>query len=412
MKERPRISFLIGSGFSIPEGLPGVRDLNNRLSKIEADEILVHSDMRAMFLNGQVDHNPHASRTQRLFIQEFLEHYNTNHLDDGEEFHYETFYDFYSHYLTAGENAESIEKFDTEFVERHLGGDEGLGTRYRVSQFNRSFNQLLASELMNPKYFNDITFNGHAYGQLLRFLAKAIETHDVKFHTLNHDLFFDYLGRHSVDLWQHFCDGFQLEGSPFYGYVTVDWAKPGHGRVHKRYRVKLPRFVDRFDRPLALYKLHGSITNIIVHVDGSDPSRVRIKSDYAIGEYEMEVYDQETGEGKFVRLFDDVAPDFLSGTTNKTRYYTDDPYYVRLLEHFKDNLGTSEKLVVIGYGFQDAGINDYLEEHFLSKGKQMIVIDPYPPSSVLMDKYDVVYVPKGVLEVEYDEYLELTSLNP
>ena len=40
---RSNISLLIGSGFSIPEGLPGVKQLNERLSKIDESEILIHS---------------------------------------------------------------------------------------------------------------------------------------------------------------------------------------------------------------------------------------------------------------------------------------------------------------------------------------------------------------------------------
>ena len=42
---KPTVSFLLGSGFSIPEGLPGVKKLNTRLSKIDESEkiyILTH----------------------------------------------------------------------------------------------------------------------------------------------------------------------------------------------------------------------------------------------------------------------------------------------------------------------------------------------------------------------------------
>ena len=43
------VSVLVGSGFSKPEGLPGVRELNQRLSKIDESEILIHTDQRAIF---------------------------------------------------------------------------------------------------------------------------------------------------------------------------------------------------------------------------------------------------------------------------------------------------------------------------------------------------------------------------
>ena len=97
---RPKVSILVGSGFSVPEGLPGVRQLNQRLSKIDESEILIHTDQRAIFLNGQDDPNRLSSQDKRLFLQEFLEFYSTEVLKPNEEFHYETFYDYYSGYLT------------------------------------------------------------------------------------------------------------------------------------------------------------------------------------------------------------------------------------------------------------------------------------------------------------------------
>ena len=104
----------------------------------------------------------------------------------------------------------------------------------------------------------------------------------------------------------------------------------------------------------------------------------------------------------------------MSGTTNKTRYYTKDPYYKKLLDYFQDNLLNSEFLVVIGYGFNDGGINKYLEDSFLSKGKHMVVIDPYKPKNEFIDKYKATYIPKGVTQVTYKEYLDIipTGLRP
>lgn len=108
---KPIISLLLGSGFSIPEGLPSTSQLNKRMSKIDEGEILIHTDQTAMFLHGQHDPNRWSGRDERFFLQEFLEFYNNEVLKPGEEFHYETFYDYYSGYLTNNENSEAIEKF-------------------------------------------------------------------------------------------------------------------------------------------------------------------------------------------------------------------------------------------------------------------------------------------------------------
>jgi hypothetical protein len=40
------ISILLGSGFSIPEGVKSVTQLNERLNKIDADDIYVHTDKK------------------------------------------------------------------------------------------------------------------------------------------------------------------------------------------------------------------------------------------------------------------------------------------------------------------------------------------------------------------------------
>lgn len=121
---REKISILVGSGFSIPEGLPGVKDLNKRLSKIDESEILIHSDQRAIFLNGQVDKNRFMRSDERQFLQDFLEYYSGTILEPGQEFHYETFYDYYSGYLTNGGNKKQIEAFYELFNQKYFNGED------------------------------------------------------------------------------------------------------------------------------------------------------------------------------------------------------------------------------------------------------------------------------------------------
>jgi len=409
---KPVISFLIGSGFSIPEGLPGVKQLNRRLSKIDEAEILIHTDQKAMFLNGQEDPNRWSRWDERMFMQEFLEFYCNQILSSSTDFHYETFYDFYSSYLSKNENEAEIEKFYSQFVDKHLKGNDEFRDCYnRVSDFNRSYNQLLASQLHKSKYLEDISLlNYPTYDPLIGFIRDLIKANDIKFHTLNHDLFFDWLGSHHSDLWQHFSDGYQLEGSPFYGTVTYDFNPNSGHKVHKSYYVKLEQFINKFDKPLSFFKLHGSVFNTIVYTPNPEQKKVRLKDNYGIHQFYMEVVDKATSEPRLESLWDEVAPDFLSGTTNKTRYYSDDPYYKNLFAHFEKNLLQSEYLVVIGYGFQDSGVNKYLEDCFLSRGKQMIVIDPYKPNTDLIDKYKAVYIQKGVTQLTYQDYLKLIPI--
>lgn len=359
-------------------------------------------------MNGQQDLNRWSNYDERVFLQEFLSFYNTEVLRPTESFHYETFYDYYSGYLTKNENKEIIEGFYVDFRDKHLSNfNNHKGCRDRVSDFNRNFNQLIASLLYKTEYFENVGFSHHPpYESFIMFLVEILKTCDVKFHTLNHDLFFDWLGKHHSDLFQHFTDGFQLAGSPYYGKVSYDFNNGSNNRVHKTYYVKLEQFTDKFNKPLALYKLHGSIFTKIVYTPHSNQG-VRVKDDYAVNEYYVEITDPKTGEHNLEFLFDAVAPDFLSGTTNKIRYYTNDPYYKNLFNHFENNLTKSNLLIVIGYGFQDIGINEYLEKFFLSKGNRMVVIDPRKPDTELIEKYAALYIPKGITELTYNQYLDL-----
>jgi len=407
MTTKPIVSILIGSGFSIPDGLPDVTQLNKRLAYINEGEIMIHSDLTAFFLNGYDDPNRWQNRDERLFLQEFLEFYNEEILKADDSFHYETFYDFYSGYLTKREFKTEIEWFHKRFEKKYFEGAEDRRDCWnRVSNFNRSFNQLVASQLERGAYYQDVaTMNYPPYDAFLNFLRDLLKVSEIKFHTLNHDLLFDYLGRHHDALWQNFSDGFKLEGSPFYGQIHRTFNAGTENEVRKQYYVKLEQFVGKYDKSLCYYKLHGSVNNLVAFTH--DSRKVHLKSDYAVSSCFMETTNPSTGDVRFERLWDEAAPDFLSGTTNKTRYYTGDDFYRNLFNHFEHNLANSELLVVIGYGFKDVGINEYLEKHFLSRHKPMVVIDPNKPATDLIEKYNAKYIPKGVTDILYPEYIAI-----
>jgi hypothetical protein len=405
---RPVASILLGSGFSIPEGIPGVGELNNRLKAIDESEIIIHTDMHAFFLDGQVDLNRGANRDERVFLQEFLEFYNAEVLKSGEQFHYETFFDYYSRYLHDGENAAEIEQFCDQFNDRHLYKDyHRKSASARMDAFDRSFQQLVAGKLHKSKYFEDVNLSGYPqYGAFISFIGELLKAHNVKVHTLNHDIFFDFLGRSHDTLWQHFSDGYELVGSRFYGKLLHTFQHRG-GPVSKCYTVKLERFVDKFDTSLCLFKLHGSINSYVVTANELSGKPVRLKGNFAVSQYKMEYEDPDTGKSTMIHLADRVQPDFLSGTTNKIRYYSSDPFYQSMFKYFQNNLMQSELLVVIGYGFQDAGINEFLERCYLNYGKEVVVIDPCKPKSDLLDKYPTNHIHASLVDIPYSEYLKL-----
>lgn len=416
---RPNVSILVGSGFSIPEGLPSVEDLNKRLKKIDESEFIIDGERKANFLSEeeaiscsrQTDPIRYIRWDESILIQELLEFYNNKILKEKEEeFNYETFYDFFSGYLYPTdrenpENKEAIEGFCKQFYDMLFEVSENYMVKSchnRISEFNLIFSNLLASQLGREKYFENKIIEKHeGYDSFIGFLIDLLKVSNIKFHSLNHDLFFDWLAQNHKDLSPHFTDGYQLEGSPFYGEVSSD-LNPG---TDNKTGIPLKQFVDKFDKPLALFKLHGSLSNKKVFTSGK-----RFKSSPLVSGFYMQTTDSKTGEQKRESLTEELAPDFLSGTTNKILNYDRDPYYKILLNHFEKNLSTSDLLVVIGYGFQDTGINEYLLYNFLIWGKHMVVIDSKDlkdhkkTTTDLFEQYNVTYIQKGVTEITGPEY--------
>ena len=87
------------------------------------------------------------------------------------------------------------------------------------------------------------------------------------------------------------------------------------------------------------------------------------------------------------------------------------PYYDHLLSCFKSNLLNSEKLIVIGYGFQDQGINFFLNEHYLSLKKRMVIIDIRRPVAGILARYSdqIEFYGEGVTGLTHEQYLTIVQ---
>ena len=396
-EQEPTISFLFGSGFSIPADLPGVKELNKRMGEIKKEEFCISSVLKSSFLDDKKDKYLQYKRVEKLFIQEFLEFYNKEVLSENEYFDHESFYDFYLACLIGIRNIKypkqkaleynKVEKlfvqeflefynkevlsenecFDYEsFYDFYLVYLEGIRnevfqknkvfqtnkalieqfcadfnkkcTKFvpekdpynRVKDFNRTFNQLLASRLRCLNYLeNTTTISSYPpYDFFINLLKDLLPKNILKIHTLNHDLLFDWLGAQHDGLCKYFSDGFELEGSPYYGDLYCDFPNSNRDKsLQKKYKIKLERYTgrytvrDRHNEParLSLFKLHGSINNFMYRTNEEKEMYVRIKSNYCIEEYFKEVFDPENKSHSFKSLSEDVSPDFLSGRTEKNK---------------------------------------------------------------------------------------------
>lgn len=392
------ISFILGSGFSIPEGIKSVPELNQRLKSIKEEEIYIHTSQNAFFIDSEDEVPGNLGLPERKFVGSFIEFYNEDILQD-EEFHYEKFYDFYTAFLREEKNAKPINEFCNEFNSNIPEPWNNRGSHSWISSFNRTFNQLVGSLLENPTYYKDVSLGNYPpYDDFISFLRNILRKHEVKVHSLNHDLFFDYIGNKVSGLWEHFCDGFELQGSKIYGLLRREFTLNGY-RIPKNYKVKLERFTGDFSGKLAFFKLHGSINSYIAYELGLE---TRIKRDYGISEFLVEHKPEGEDKYKMNRLTDSIYPDFLSGSTEKIYHY-DNPYYKILFQHFAANLQESDYLIVIGYSFKDQGINNFINDNYLSAGKKMIVIDIKRPSKDLIDPKNYKLLEKSIIEITPEE---------
>lgn len=69
------ISLIIGSGFSVPDGMKTVGQINATLASLEDKDICIHSDMTLTLLNGQEKPDFSVHWGDERFFVEFIQWY-------------------------------------------------------------------------------------------------------------------------------------------------------------------------------------------------------------------------------------------------------------------------------------------------------------------------------------------------
>jgi len=351
------VSFLIGSGFSVPAGYPTTTQLNERLCKIDASQISIHG--RARFLDGETDPNAHIGMVEKKFVQEFLKFYCDVILGSSEKFNYESFIDYYRDLRATRAYPERLVGFFDDFRRKHRIETYG---HQLLLDFHNTFYQLLTHLLDKPleRVYLLEPYPRACYS-FLHLVAELSRTHRVHFHTLNHDLYMEHLAN-SDSMRSEMDDGFEELGSTFFGV---------HPDRYEEYKVRLLRFTGKFEKPFCLYKLHGSIDHFQFH-DGDKLDLIKLKRQVSRWQIFKEV--EEDGALQYVNNPIADFPDFLSGKTSKTEWYEFRTYYPTVFNHFKDNLHSSNTLIIIGYGFGDEKINEYIEHDFLTDDAKTLFV--------------------------------------
>jgi hypothetical protein len=231
------------------------------------------------------------------------------------------------------------------------------------------------------------------YNAFLHLVEKLAKTHRVHLHTLNHDLYMEYLAC-SDSIQSELDDGFEEVGSPFYGELYSKY---------ERYKVRLSYFTNKFESRFCLYKLHGSIDFYWLR-DGAAWSLVKGKRGVSQFDFYKEI--QKDGALQYVSVPTSNYPDCLSGKTFKIGQYAKGSYYTSVIEHFELNLCKSSTLIVIGYGFGDSIINKHIDKFFATMNKTMFIVDVKEPNTEHLKSDEVHFVNGGVSEMDIDYILK------
>jgi hypothetical protein len=381
------ISLLIGSGFSKPAGFPTTSKINERLKKIDVSAVCKHTSGATWFLNDDADPNSHwMGIWERNFIQEFIQFYNDRVLTNGEEFHYEFFYDYYHEHMVNDNYPDDLSSFMQDFTRKY---DLDKNAHDLLFQFDLCYNQLIA-DLLGKQFKRSCLAKPYhpSCDKFLHLVEILSQRFIVNLHSLNHDLYLEYLS-HSDSIQSNMDDGFDEFNSPYFGKFLTD---------NERYMVRLSRFTDKFVQPFRLFKLHGSIDRY--WFKGNDNTEL-IRLKFGLGK--TDVYKEVIEDGQY--KYEDSPlyyyPDFLSGTTYKTRRYSKGSYYPTIFNHFEKNLRSSDYLIIIGFGFGDSVIENKVKDSFLtSNNKTIFIVDIKQPRTNLLKHPNVFYIPGGVVGMD------------
>ena len=239
----------------------------------------------------------------------------------------------------------------------------------------------------------------NGYDNILKCISKLSNQYVIDVHTLNHDLLFESF-EYTDYLRDKLSDGFSELGSPYYGKCFVD---------NCMCTIRLEHFKESNydDKPIRLYKLHGSIDYVILKKECNELKLVKRKAGMIPDSIMEEV------EGAYKPYpFHDFC-DFLTGSEKE---YCSEPYK-NFIQLFKDNLKCAESLIIIGYGFKDKKINEIIWEYYNYKGKPIHIVDrnevvkrglelnaQFHPNGIEEAKFEELFKEKDILQRDTSEF--------
>lgn len=367
-----KISFLLGAGFSAPQGYPIGNKLNELILKSNEDNFAFapSGDLAIRTDGKKPDFGYKTSYDIEFdFCYQLIQHFKKIK----GYFDYEEFFDYITEEVLDDINViEIAQPFINETTTVH-SLQSGLKNVYTQVVAHYLKDKDGNSYYDNLPYIIDESFYG--YTGIMKSIKQFSKENELHIHTLNHDLFFERFNN-TAFIEGNLSDGFEELGSEYYGKLSKD---------NRNYMVRLQRYTGNYIGNLRLYKLHGSLDYELYYrnENGQLFPETYLKSKYGIGNTDLfkEIRNKE-GELTYENCWINYHPDFLTGTTSKIERYGEPLLFKVLFQLFKANLKSTEKLIIIGYGAKDEEVNRIILDNFDYKKKKSYIIDPYAGEKV------------------------------
>lgn len=368
------ISFLLGAGFSAPKGYPIGNGMNNGLLNFDdkdvdfspSGELVISKNGRKPQFQIEGVYNVHQKYF--IFCKRLIKEYSIAH--DG-KFDYELFYDFIK-------SDEVKEKRYQVLCDDLLSEFESF--EYYLFNVPHIYNQMteyLLKDREGKNRYDDEPFkinNVDWYNGFLDYLSQLSHEYIINVHTLNHDLLFESFNNTGY-INNSISDGFDEYGSEYYGKLIHD---------NRTYHCRLERYTSRYNTPIRLFKLHGSLDYVPFYREVENGFMIPdkyVKIKWGIGASDI-MKSRKSKIGYDVSPFEYHA-DFLTGTTSKIQRYNEPLLFKKLFKRFKKNLRQADKLIIIGYGCKDEGINEIIKEYCDYNHKPSFIVDKYAGEGVV-----------------------------
>lgn len=379
-----RIVMLLGAGFSIDQGYPTSDNVAKRLASLTKKDFYFASD-GTMCIGNNTKHEDNLYQNLFLFLLELIGHYVDKVGEDN--FNYEEFYDVVNLSL-RDIRPEYKPLYNVLNCECRKIGEKYTNALFTYEQLLRRlpimFNQVIGAVIRQkgmqfPFYSNTETYiNSYPdYSNFLHYLKDQSASNIIDVFTLNHDLFFDsfmniYELKDEKNSKSLISDGFDDYGSEYFGVVEKNDCS---------YFCRLERYTGRYNTPIRLYKLHGSLDYVLCYrAKKTSKGYLALPLKYVkakSGILPYEFYKTTRNKMRNECCLTDYSESFLSGTISKTLHYTE-MFYKNLFHKFDNRLKNAERLIVIGYSGKDEEINKHIIEHFNKKNTSCTIIDHSP----------------------------------